>query len=154
MTRPSWNEYFMRFAILAATRSTCIRKSGRHVGAVIVRDKQLLSTGYNGAPKGVRHCAETGCLRDQQNVKSGTCHEVCRGTHAEQNAIVQAAYQGTSLRGSTLYTTLTPCSICTKMIINAGIQHVYYLDVYDDPLGLEMMIEAGVVIEQLKLDED
>jgi len=153
MTRPSWNEYFMRFAVLAATRSTCIRKSGRHVGAVIVRDKQLLSTGYNGAPKGVRHCAETGCLRDQQNVKSGTCHEVCRGTHAEQNAIVQAAYQGTSLKGSTLYTTLTPCSICTKMIINAGIRHVYYLDMYDDPLGLEMMVEAGVVIEQLKLDE-
>ena len=91
MTRPSWNEYFMRFAILAASRSTCVRKSGRHVGAAIVRNKQLLSTGYNGAPRGVKHCSEVGCLRDKMSVKSGTCHEVCRGTHAEQNAIIQAA---------------------------------------------------------------
>lgn len=150
-TRPAWNEYFMKFAILASSRGTCLR---RKVGAVAVRDKQLLATGYNGAPKGVRHCSEVGCLRAESGVASGTRHEICRGMHAEQNAIVQAAYQGTSLRGATLYTTVTPCSICAKMIINAGIKHVYYLEPYNDPLGLELLVEAGVMIEQLTLEDD
>lgn len=147
--RPQWNEYFMEFAKLAAKRSTCIRSSGRQVGAVIVRDKQILATGYNGAPKGVRHCSEVGCIRDQKQVKSGTCHELCRGTHAEQNAIVQAAYQGTSVKGGILYSTLTPCVICAKMIINAGIVQVIYLEPYDDPYGTELMLEAGIDIARL-----
>lgn len=139
----------MEFAKLAASRSTCVRKHGRKVGAVIVRDRQILATGYNGAPKGVSHCAEAGCLRDLRNVESGTHHEVCRGTHAEQNAICQAAYQGTSIKGALLYTTLSPCSICMKMIINAGISGVVMLEHYPDELSMEFAREAKIPVWEL-----
>ncbi|HOD54821.1 MAG TPA: cytidine/deoxycytidylate deaminase family protein [Candidatus Cloacimonadota bacterium] len=139
--RPTWHQYFMEMAYLASQRSTCIR---RKVGAVIVGDNQILATGYNGAPKHVRHCAETGCMRQQMNVPSGTMHELCRGVHAEQNAIVQSAINGTSIRNATLYCTNHPCSICAKMIINAEIRNVYIADDYPDPLAKEMFAEAGV----------
>jgi len=157
MDRPGWDEYFMRFAQLAAARSSCVRTGGRKVGAVIVKSKQLLATGYNGAPKGMAHCIDAGCIRDKLNIPSGTRHEMCRGTHAEQNAIIQAAYQGTSIRKATLYTTLYPCTICLKMIINAGIVEVVYLEDYPDPLSKELGMEAanlnmqtGMEIRRLK----
>jgi dCMP deaminase len=139
--RVSWDEYFMAFARLAATRSTCLR---RKVGAVIVKRKHIISTGYNGAPRGIRHCAETGCLRERLNIPSGQRHELCRGLHAEQNAIIQAALQGVSTEGGVIYCTNQPCSICAKMIINAGIVAVIYDDGYADELAEEMLKEAGV----------
>ncbi|MBI5552365.1 MAG: cytidine/deoxycytidylate deaminase family protein [Desulfobacterales bacterium] len=144
--RPSWDEYFMDITCLVAKRATCLRRA---VGAVVIKDRRLLSTGYNGAPSNVRHCAETGCLRQQLNVPSGERHELCRGIHAEQNAIIQAAYHGVSIKGATLYCTNQPCSICAKMIINAGIVRIVYQDGYADPLSTEMLAEAG--IELLKL---
>lgn len=139
--RPSWHQYFMEMAFLASQRSTCLR---RKVGAVVVSENQILATGYNGAPKHVQHCGETGCIRQKLNTPSGTMHELCRGVHAEQNAIVQAAINGTSIRNSTLYCTNHPCSICAKMIINAEIKNVYIADDYPDPLAKDMFAEAGV----------
>jgi dCMP deaminase len=139
--RPSWHEYFMRMAFLAASRSTCLRRA---VGAAMVRDNQLISTGYNGSPKGIAHCSETGCLREQLNVPSGEKHELCRGVHAEQNAIIQAAINGSSTRGAVLYCTHQPCSICAKMIINAEIRKVYIAESYPDELGSKLFKEAGV----------
>ncbi len=144
--RPSWNEYFMGITDLVASRATCTR---RKVGAVLVKEKRILCSGYNGAPAAVPHCRETGCLREQLNVPSGEKHELCRGVHAEQNAIIQAAFHGISVNGSVLYCTNQPCSICAKMIINAGIKKVYYRDGYDDPLSLEMFDQANVDIVQL-----
>ena len=144
--RPSWHEYFMGICDLVAGRSTCLR---RKVGAVLVKEKRILSSGYNGAPSKVPHCRETGCLRDQLNVPSGEKHELCRGVHAEQNAIIQAAYHGIQVKNSTLYCTNQPCSICAKMIINAGITIVYYKDGYDDSLSLEMFNDAKVELVQL-----
>lgn len=144
--RPSWNEYFMGITDLVASRATCTR---RKVGAVLVKEKRILSSGYNGAPASVPHCSETGCLREQLNVPSGEKHELCRGVHAEQNAIVQAAFHGISVNGSVLYCTNQPCSICAKMIINAGIKKVYYRDGYDDSLSLEMFDQANVDLVQL-----
>lgn len=144
--RPSWNEYFMGITDLVASRATCTR---RKVGAVLVKEKRLLCSGYNGAPAKVPHCRETGCLREQLNVPSGEKHELCRGVHAEQNAIIQAAFHGISVNGSVLYCTNQPCSICAKMIINAGIKKVYYRDGYDDPLSLEMFDQANVDLVQL-----
>lgn len=144
--RPSWHEYFMGITNLVASRSTCLR---RKVGAVLVKDKRILSSGYNGAPANVPHCRETGCLREQLNVPSGEKHELCRGVHAEQNAIIQAAYHGVSVNGSVLYCTNQPCSICAKMIINAGIKTVYFQEGYDDPLALEMFDQAKVDLVQL-----
>ena len=141
--RPSWDEYFMEMAELARKRSTCLR---RHVGAVIVKDNRVIATGYNGVPKGIRHCEETGCLRQQLNVPSGKMHELCRGLHAEQNAIIQAACMGSSIEGGTLYCTTQPCVICTKMIINAGIKRVVIKESYPDALAQEMAAEAGLVI--------
>lgn len=146
--RPSWTTYFIDITELVAKRSTCTRRA---VGAVLVKDKQLLSTGYNGAPAGVRHCSETGCLREQMNVPSGERHELCRGVHAEQNAIIQAAYYGVSINGATLFCTNLPCSICAKMLINAGISKIYYKDGYADSISEEMMNEAG--LEVIKIDE-
>jgi dCMP deaminase len=146
--RPSWDAYFMDITALVAKRSTCLRRS---VGAIIVKDKRILSTGYNGAPSGVRHCLEIGCLREKMKVASGERHELCRGIHAEQNAIIQAAFHGVSIRGASLYCTNLPCSICAKMIINAGIKKIYYLDGYPDGISSEMLGEAGV--EVLKTDE-
>jgi len=144
--RPSWDDYFMQFAQLARTRATCIR---RQVGAVIVRDRQILTTGYNGAPRGMKHAAEVGCLREQRGVPSGQRAEICRGLHAEQNAIIQAAYQGIGIRDSVLYCTNAPCTICIKMIANAGIKRVYYLEPYQDELSTSIAAEAGIELVQL-----
>jgi len=144
----------MDIATLVAKRSTCLRRS---VGAVIVKDKRILSTGYNGAPSGIRHCRETGCLRTELDVPSGERHELCRGIHAEQNAIIQAAYHGVSIKGASLFCTNMPCSICAKMIINAGIQAIYYQDGYADPMSQQMLDEAGVEIiwlETVNKEED
>ena len=148
-SRPSWETYFMDITTLVAKRSTCLRRA---VGAIIVKDKQILSTGYNGAPSNVRHCQEVGCLREKLNVASGQRHELCRGIHAEQNAIIQAAFHGVSVKDASLFCTNQPCSICAKMIINAGIRMVYYQSGYSDPLALEMIEESGV--ELVHLGED
>lgn len=143
MGRPSWDEYFMKMAELAATRSTCLR---RKVGAVIVREKRVLATGYNGAPSGLAHCEEVGCLREKLGIPSGERHEICRGAHAEQNAIIQAATLGVSLKGSTLYSTNQPCIICAKMIINAGLKKIIAKGGYPDKLAAELLREAGVEV--------
>ena len=140
-TRPSWQEYFMGITELVASRATCIR---RKVGAILVKDKRILCSGYNGAPTGIAHCSETGCLREKLHVPSGERHELCRGVHAEQNAIVQAAYHGISVKDSGLYCTNQPCSICAKMIINAGIKKVYFRNEYNDAMSEEMFSMAGI----------
>jgi len=131
----------MEITRLVARRSTCLR---RHVGAVMVKDKNILATGYNGAPSGVAHCLDVGCLRERMAVQSGERHELCRGLHAEQNAIIQAAKHGTNINGATLYCTTMPCVICSKMLINAGIQRIVYEEGYPDPLADEMIAEAGI----------
>ena len=151
--RPSWENYFMGITALVAKRSTCLRRS---VGAIIVKDKRILTTGYNGAPSGIRHCLEVGCLREQLNVASGERHELCRGIHAEQNAIIQAAFHGVSIKDSTIFCTNLPCSICAKMIINAGIKKIYYQSGYADAISEDMLQEASVeiikVAEILRID--
>jgi dCMP deaminase len=141
MDRPSWEEYFMDIARLVARRSTCLR---RQVGAVVVKEKNILATGYNGTPSGIAHCSEVGCLRQRLGVPSGERHELCRGLHAEQNAIIQAAKHGINISGGTLFCTNSPCIICTKMIINAGLERVVYLEGYPDTLSLEILREAGI----------
>jgi dCMP deaminase len=147
-TRPTWDEYFVAITRQVATRSTCLR---RKVGAIIVKDKRILTTGYNGAPKGVKNSLEIGtCLREELGVPSGERQEICRGLHAEQNAILQAAYHGVSIKGAVMYCTTQPCITCAKMIINAGIVKIYYLEDYPDPLSIQMLDEAGV--EYVKLD--
>ena len=146
LDRPSWDDYFMGIADLVAGRATCIR---RKVGAVLVKDRRILCSGYNGAPAGLPHCGETGCLRRQLNVPSGVKHELCRGVHAEQNVIIQAAYHGVAVAGATLYCTNQPCSICAKMLINAGITEIYFRDGYDDPLALDMFDRAGVILTKI-----
>lgn len=139
--RPSWDEYFMEIVELVKSRSTCLR---RQVGALIVKDRRILSTGYNGAPMGCKHCSEIGCLREKLNIPSGQRHELCRAIHAEQNAIVQAAYSGTSIDGGTLYVTHQPCVLCAKMAINAGIKKIIYRGAYPDELSMQLLNEAGV----------
>lgn len=146
MTRPSWDEYFMAITRTVAERSTCLR---RRVGAVVILDKRILTTGYNGAPTGLAHCLDIGCLREQQGVPSGERHELCRGLHAEQNAIIQAALSGVSIRGGTIYTTHFPCVLCAKMLINAGIKRVVYADGYPDLLSRELLTEAGLLVESI-----
>jgi len=141
--RPPWDDYFLEIAGVVAKRSTCLR---RHVGAVLVRDRFIISTGYNGAPTGIRHCAEVGCLRATHNVPSGERHELCRGLHAEQNAIIQAALHGVSTKGATLYCTNHPCSICAKMLINAGVIRVVVSNDYNDLLSKEMLSEAKIEV--------
>jgi dCMP deaminase len=143
--RPSWPTYFMDITFLVAKRSTCLRRA---VGALIVKDKRILSTGYNGAPTGLKHCLEIGCLREELNVPSGEKHELCRGIHAEQNAIIQAAYHGVSIKDATLFCTNMPCSICAKMIINAGIKQICYHSGYADAMSKEMLTEAGIDLIQ------
>jgi dCMP deaminase len=133
---------------MVAMRSTCIR---RHVGALIVKDKRILATGYNGAPAGLRHCEEVGCVREDASVPSGMRHELCRGLHAEQNAIIQSAYHGISISGASLYCTNKPCVICSKMLINAGIRTIYYEEGYCDDLADQLLDEAGVEIVRLAL---
>ena len=145
--RPSWDEYFMSIAELAATRSTCLR---RQVGAVIVKDKKILATGYNGAPSGLKHCLDIGCLREKLGIPSGERHELCRATHAEQNAIVQAALFGVSIKDGVLYSTTQPCILCTKLIINAGIKKIVIKDSYPDKMSKEMLKEAKVQVRIFK----
>jgi dCMP deaminase len=136
----------MNITNLVAERSTCLRRA---VGAVIVKDKRILATGYNGAPTGLRHCLEVGCLRERLGVESGKMHELCRGIHAEQNAIIQAAYHGVSVKGSSIFCTNQPCSICARMIINAGINKIYYQSGYADPLAKELLEEAEIEMKQI-----
>jgi len=145
MNRPDNDTYFMDMAQLISTRSTCVR---RQVGAVIVKDKRVLTTGYNGSPKGTMHCEDLGCIRDQQNIPSGTRHELCRGVHAEQNAVIQAAYFGISIDGATIYTTTYPCSMCSKILINAGIKEVVYADSYMDDLSKRLFEETKINVRK------
>ncbi|MEW6668029.1 MAG: cytidine/deoxycytidylate deaminase family protein [Thermodesulfobacteriota bacterium] len=146
LERPSWSAYFMSITRLVAMRSTCMRRS---VGAVLVKEKRILATGYNGAPAGLKHCEEVGCLRENSSIPSGVRHELCRGLHAEQNVIIQAAYHGIPIQGASLYCTNKPCVICTKMIINAGIREIFYLEGYDDPLSDQMLTEAGLEVTRI-----
>lgn len=148
--RPGWDHYFMEIAEVVRKRSTCLR---RHVGALIVKDNRILATGYNGAPGGIQHCGVEGCLRERLNVPSGERHELCRGIHAEQNAIVQAAYLGVSIDGGTLYCTNQPCILCSKMIINAGIKRIVIKEPYPDEAAEKMLAEAGLKVEELKPQE-
>jgi dCMP deaminase len=136
----------MNIACDVASRSTCIR---RQVGAVIVKDRRILTTGYNGAPKGVPHCTEESCLRNKFNIPSGERHELCRGLHAEQNAIIQAAYHGVSINNAVIYVTNQPCNICTKMLINCGITTFMFRNPYNDPLAKEMMEQAKVTVIEI-----
>lgn len=145
MNRPSWDEYFMQMAELTAQRSTCLR---RQVGAIIVKEKHIIATGYNGAPKGLPHCEELGgCLRQKLEIPSGERHELCRALHAEQNAIIQAATLGQSIEGATIYITHQPCIICAKMIINAGISRIVIRRGYPDEMSRGMLREAGLKVE-------
>jgi dCMP deaminase len=143
MERPSWDEYFMRIAAEVASRTTCSRRA---VGAVLVKDKRILATGYNGVPSGIEHCLSRGCLREQLGIPSGQQHELCRGLHAEQNAIIQAARYGTIIAGSICYCTTQPCIICAKMLINAGISEIVYQHPYPDELTMEMLEESGMKV--------
>jgi dCMP deaminase len=145
-SRPTIDQYFMNMCHVVATRSTCLRN---HVGTVITKDKQILSTGYNGAPVGVVNCLDIGCIRIQEGIPSGTRHEKCKAVHAEQNAIIQAARHGVSIVGATLYCTHQPCILCTKMIINAGIKRVVYGQTYPDEEALEMLYSVGILIERV-----
>ena len=144
--RPEWDAYFMDFAKLARTRASCVR---RQVGAVVVKDRMVLTTGYNGAPRGLPHAAEVGCLRDRLGVPSGQRHELCRGLHAEQNAIIQAARHGICIEGAVMYCTTHPCVICIKMIINAGLTKVYYLEGYADDIAKDIILQADFPVIQL-----
>lgn len=145
--RPSWDEYFMEIAEVVATRSTCLR---RQVGAIIVQDKRILATGYNGAPAGLCHCGETGCLREKLNIPSGQRHELCRALHAEQNAIIQCAVHGVAIKDAILYSTTQPCVLCSKMLINAGIKTIVFQGPYPDELSLNLLEEAGVELRAVK----
>jgi dCMP deaminase len=149
-SRPSWDEYFMKLAWLVAERSTCVR---HHVGAVIVRDKRILTTGYNGAASGIKDCLELGCLRNQLNIPSGTRHEICRAIHAEQNAIIQAGTHGININGGTLYCTHSPCILCAKMIANAKIKRVVMNIEYPDETFKSLFKEAGIQFETMNIPE-
>ena len=141
--RPSWDEYFMKITKDVSQRSTCLK---RKVGAIIVKNCRVLSTGYNGAPKNIKHCSATGCLRKKLRVPSGQRHELCRGLHAEQNAIIQAAWHGVKIEGSTMYSTYQPCIICVKMMINAGIKRLVYEGKYPDKLAIQMLKESEIKV--------
>ena len=146
--RISWDEYFTEIAALVAKRSNCV---SRQVGAVITVDNQIVSTGYNGAPKHLHHCIDAGgCLRKLNNIESGTRQEICRAVHAEQNAIISAAVKGVSIKGGTLYLNTYPCSICTRMLINAEIKRIVYDSDYNDPLSKEMLDESGIEVVRFK----
>jgi dCMP deaminase len=148
--RPSWDGYFMQLAFVVAERSTCLR---RQVGAVIVKEKQILSTGYNGSPSGLLHCDEVGCLRQSLSVPSGERQEICRAVHAEQNALVQAAKHGVAIMEADLYVTHQPCVLCTKLLINAGIRRAVYTHSYPDQLAVIMAREAGLELIQFARHE-
>ncbi len=145
--RPSWDEYFLEIANLISSRSTCLR---RRVGAVIVKDKRILATGYNGTPKSLPHCFDVGCLREKLKIPSGERHELCRGLHGEQNAFLQASLHGVSVKDSILYCTNQPCIICAKMIINAGIKEVVISEGYPDKMSMDFFKKAGVIVRKLK----
>jgi len=142
-SRPGWDEYFLKIAMVVAERSTCLR---HHMGAIAVRNRQILSTGYNGAAAGLKDCLELGCLRDQQQIPSGTRHEICRAIHAEQNAIIQAARHGVSLEGATMYCTHTPCILCAKMMVNARIVRSVSFGKYSDDEFIKLFDEAGIEV--------
>jgi dCMP deaminase len=144
--RPSWDSYFMEITQVVATRSTCLR---RRVGAVIIKDKRILTTGYNGAPSGLSHCREVGCVREANSVPSGERHELCRALHAEQNAILQAALYGISIGGATIYCTNHPCVLCAKMIINAGMKEVVIAASYPDQMSASILAEAGIKVRTI-----
>lgn len=148
--RPDWDSYYMSMVEIAKERSTCLR---RQVGAMVVKDKRILTSGYNGAPKGCRHCEEIGCLRETLKIPSGERHELCRASHAEQNAIVQAAMYGVSIDGATIYVTAQPCAICTKLIINSGIKRVVYKGDYPDDLSMQLLNEANILVDQYVEDD-
>jgi dCMP deaminase len=145
-SRPGWDQYFLELADLVASRSTCLR---RQVGAVLVKEERIIATGYNGAPRGLRHCLEIGCLREEQGIPSGQRYELCRGVHAEQNAIINAAYYGISTRDAVIYCTNQPCIICARMIINAGIIKVIHRGNFNDRLSVEFMQEAGIEVVEV-----
>lgn len=147
--RPSWDEYFMRMAVLAASRSTCLR---RRVGGVVVKDRMVLSTGYNDTPRGLPNCGDGGCARCASDAPSGQALDTCLCLHAEQNAIIQAAYHGVAINGATIYTTHQPCLTCAKMIVNVGIRRIVFAGDYPDPLALQMLTEARVVLERIALE--
>ena len=146
--RPSWDEYFLRITREVSMRSTCLR---RQVGAVLVMEKHILTTGYNGAPSGLQHCLDIGCLREQLKVPPGERHELCRGLHAEMNALLQASHYGIKIAGATLYTTTYPCSLCAKMLVNAGIKRIVTLTDYPDALAKEIFAMANINVEIVKL---
>jgi dCMP deaminase len=148
--RPSWDEYFMKMSSLVAERSTCLR---HHIGAVIVKDKRVMSTGYNGAARGIKDCKERGCLRNELNIPSGTRHEICRAIHAEQNAIIQGAIHGVKIEGATIYCTHTPCMICAKMIVQAGIKEVVSYHNYADADARDFLGEAGILLRKIERPE-
>lgn len=148
--RPSWDSYFMNIAQVAATRSNCCR---RHVAAVIVRDQRIISTGYNGTPRGIKNCSEGGCPRCNSDAPSGTGLEECICSHAEENAIVQAAYHGIAVKDAIIYTTFSPCLLCAKMIVNAGIREVVFQENYTiDSTAARILTEAGITLRRLKPD--
>jgi len=149
-SRPTWDEYFIKIAALVSERSTCLR---HHVGAIVVKDKRIITTGYNGAAKGTKDCLELGCLRDESKIPSGTKHEICRAIHAEQNAIIQGAIHGASIEGGTLYCTHTPCIICAKMIANSGIKKIVSYQDYPDKKAQELLEEAGISLKKINKPE-
>ena len=144
--RPSWDEYFLEVAVLVSKRATCLR---RKVGAVLVKDKKILATGYNGAPSGLKHCIDIGCLRERLKIPSGERHELCRGLHAEQNVLLQAALHGTSTKDSILYVTNQPCIICAKMLINAGILEIVISGDYPDKMARQFFKEAKIKVRKI-----
>ena len=146
MERMSYDAYFMEIAKIVSKRSTCLR---RNVGAVIVKDRHILSTGYNGAPKGFKHCSEVGCLRERLGIKRGERHELCRGLHAEQNAIIQAAVFGIAIKDASIYVTDFPCSVCAKMLINAGIKELIYMNDYPDELAEKILKESKIKVRKI-----
>lgn len=145
--RPSWDEYFLEVAQLVSRRATCLR---RRVGAVLVKDKRILATGYNGAPRGLAHCLDVGCIRQKLKIPSGQRHELCRSLHAEQNALIQASLYGISVKGAILYATNQPCIICAKMLINAGIKEIVVCDGYPDKMAAEFLREAKIKVRRIK----
>lgn len=148
--RPTWDEFFSQIAKLVARRSTCLR---RNIGSVLVKDRQILASGYNGAPRGMSHCLEIGCLRNELKIPSGTRLEICRAVHGEINAIIQCASHGVETRGSELYVTAHPCKICSRIIINAGIERVVICGEYSDKDGVAVLQEAGIKVDFIDVPE-
>lgn len=151
MNRPNWDEYFMEITHTVAKRSSCLR---RQVGALLVKDHRIITTGYNGAPAGMAHCGDLGgCLREKMGFASGEGHEFCRALHAEQNAVIQAAIMGVSIEGATLYCTHSPCNLCAKILIGAGIKRVVFAGRYPDDLAMQFFEEVGIKVEQFPFPE-